>query len=122
MVIHNCRIVPEQKLTPDRFKIQTYLGRPWKEYSRTVIMESTLGDFVNPAGWYPWAGNFALNTLYYAEYGNRGPGANTNRRVKWKGFKVINRNEALQFTVGRFLLGDRWIRATGVPYLSGLKN
>lgn len=122
LVIHNCRIVPEQKLTPDRFKIQTYLGRPWKEYSRTVIMESTLGDFVNPAGWYPWAGNFALNTLYYAEYGNRGPGANTNRRVKWKGFKVINRNEALQFTVGRFLLGDRWIRATGVPYLSGLKN
>ncbi|KAF3436603.1 hypothetical protein FNV43_RR23695 [Rhamnella rubrinervis] len=122
LVIHNCRIVPEQKLTADRFKIQTYLGRPWKEYSRTVIMESTLGDFINPAGWYPWAGDFALNTLYYAEYGNRGPGANTNRRVKWKGFKVINRNEALQFTVGRFLSGDRWIRATGVPYLSGLKH
>lgn len=122
LVIHNCRIVPEQKLTADRFKIQTYLGRPWKKFSRTVIMESTLGDFINPAGWYPWAGNFALDTLYYAEYGNRGPGANTNRRVKWKGFKVIGRNEALQYTVSNFLKGDPWIRAAGIPYLGGLKR
>lgn len=122
LVIHNCNIVPEMKLSPVRFKIQTYLGRPWKEYSRTVVMESTLSDFINPAGWYPWAGNFALDTLYYAEYANRGPGAATNRRVKWKGFRVIGRNEALQYTVGRFLGGDSWIKYTGIPYLAALKN
>lgn len=104
LVIHNCRIVPEQKLVPLRFKIPTYLGRPWKMYSRTVIMESTLGDLIQPAGWLEWAGNFALDTLYYREYGNRGPGAVTSRRVRWKGYNVTtNRNEALQFTAGPFI-------------------
>lgn len=123
LVIQNCRIVPEQKLYPVRFKIPTYLGRPWKEYSRTVIMESTLGDFIQPAGWMPWSGNFALNTLYYAEYANRGPGATTAKRVQWKGFKVItNKNEALQFTAGPFIQANMWLKYTGAPYFLGLKN
>ncbi|XP_059289587.1 pectinesterase-like [Lycium ferocissimum] len=122
-VIQNCRIVPEQLLEPVRFKIPTYLGRPWKMYSRTVIMESTLADFIQPAGWMPWSGNFALDTCYYAEYANRGPGANTNNRVKWKGFKVItDRNEALQFTTAPFIQGNQWLASTGAPYFLGLNN
>ncbi|KAK4773138.1 hypothetical protein SAY87_028157 [Trapa incisa] len=122
LVIHNCRIVPEQKLYPVRFQIPSFLGRPWKEYSRTVIMESTLGDLIQPTGWMPWNGNFALDTLYYAEYANRGPGARTGRRVNWKGFKVItNRNEAMQFTVGPFLRSSQWLEATGVPHMLSLR-
>ncbi|KAL4018563.1 hypothetical protein IC575_022161 [Cucumis melo] len=122
LVIHNCRIVPEQKLFAERFKIPTFLGRPWKEYARTVIMETTLGDFIQPAGYMPWSGDFALATCSYFEYGNRGPGANTKRRVRWKGVRVIGRNEAMQFTAGPFLLGRAWLPATGGPYLLGLKN
>ncbi|KAL4018561.1 hypothetical protein IC575_022159 [Cucumis melo] len=122
LVIHNCRIVPEQKLFAERFKIPTFLGRPWKQYARTVIMESTLGDFIQPAGYMPWSGNFALETCLYLEYGNRGPGANTNRRVRWKGVKVIGRNEALQYTAGAFLLGRTWLPRTGGIYYLGLKN
>lgn len=123
LVIQNCRIVPDQNLYPVRFKLQSYLGRPWKEFSRTVIMESTIGDFLNPAGWLPWMGNFALDTLYYAEYNNRGPGANTAQRVKWKGYKVItDRNEAQQFTPGPFIQGGDWLRLTGVPYFLGFRS
>ncbi|KAM0962419.1 hypothetical protein ACFX13_021968 [Malus domestica] len=122
IVIQNCRIVPEEVLFPLRFKIPSYLGRPWKTYARTVIMESELGDFIQPAGWLPWSGNFALDTLYYAEYGNRGPGAATNQRVRWKGYHVINRNDAVQFTAGPFLLADRWLKTTGIPYFAGLKT
>lgn len=123
LVIQNCRIVPEQKLSPMRFQIPTYLGRPWKEYSRTIIMETTLADFIQPAGWMEWTGTFALDTLYYAEYANRGPGANTDKRVKWKGYRVItNRNEALQFTAGPFIQGDQWLSSTGSPFILGLKN
>jgi pectinesterase len=123
LVIQNCRIVPEQKLFPMRFKIPTYLGRPWKEYSRTVIMESTLGDFIQPAGWMPWdTTGFALNTCYYAEYGNRGPGARTSRRVRWKGFRVINRREAMQFTASPFIQGNLWLKYTGAPFLLGMKH
>ncbi|KAL6188379.1 hypothetical protein ACLB2K_039772 [Fragaria x ananassa] len=123
LVIQNCRIVPEEALFPLRFQIMSYLGRPWKMYSRTVIMESEFGDFIQPAGWLEWQGDFALDTLYYAEYANRGPGAVTTGRVKWKGFHVItDRNVALQFTPGNFLAGGLWLKGTGAPYFLGLKN
>ncbi|XP_062105067.1 pectinesterase-like [Humulus lupulus] len=122
IVIQNCRIVPEQKLFKERFKFPTYLGRPWKQYSRTIIMESTIGDLIQPAGWMEWNGNFALDTLYYAEFANRGPGASTHRRVRWKGYKVLtNRHEAQQFTPGPFLQGNLWLRYTGAPYFLGFK-
>lgn len=121
IVIQNCRIVPEQKLFPARFQIPTFLGRPWKEYSMTVIMESMLGDFIQPAGWMPWQGTFALDTLFYREFANRGPGANTARRVNWRGYKVMtNRNEALPFTAGPFLQGHLWLKFTGAPFVLGL--
>ncbi|KAL9237577.1 hypothetical protein vseg_012107 [Gypsophila vaccaria] len=122
IIIHNCRIVPEQILFPLRFKINTFLGRPWKEYSTTVIMQSLLADFVQPAGWMPWAGNFALDTLFYAEFGNRGPGAITSRRVRWKGYHILtNKNEALRFTVDPFIQGRMWIPPSGAPFIAGLK-
>ncbi|XP_068659864.1 putative pectinesterase/pectinesterase inhibitor 28 [Aristolochia californica] len=121
IVIHNCRIVPETRLFNTRFTTKTYLGRPWKEYSRTIIMESTIADFIQPDGYMPWDGDFALKTLYYAEYANRGPGARTTRRVRWPGVKVISRREALQYTVGSFINGNSWLRSTGAPYMLGLR-
>ncbi|EEF33778.1 pectinesterase [Ricinus communis] len=123
LVIHNCRIVPEVKLAPQRLTTRTYLGRPWKQYSRTVVMETQLGDLIQPDGWMPWAGSQFLDTLYYAEYANSGPGANTARRVKWKTLHLLNRNEAQQFTVGRFLAGaGQWIGGAGAPFLLGFKR
>jgi len=86
-------------------------------------METTLGDFIQPAGWMPWAGDFALNTLFYAEYGNRGPGANTHSRVTWKGYRIIKtRNEALQYTVNSFIQGNLWLKQINIPYLPSLKR
>ncbi|EAY94388.1 hypothetical protein OsI_16156 [Oryza sativa Indica Group] len=121
LVIQNCRLVPDQKLFPDRFKIPSYLGRPWKEYSRLVIMESTIADFIKPEGYMPWNGEFALNTLYYAEFNNRGPGAGTSKRVNWKGFRVIGQKEAEQFTAGPFVDGGTWLKFTGTPHFLGFK-
>ncbi|KAI8002343.1 hypothetical protein LOK49_LG08G03438 [Camellia lanceoleosa] len=122
-VIQNCRIVPKDKLYPVKFQILTYLGRPWKEYYRAAIMESTLVDFIQPAGWLPWTRTFALDNCYFAEYANRGPGAITTKRVNWKGFKVIkNRNEALQLMFGPFIQGQQWLPATGAPFFLGMIN
>eukprot|EP01018_Ginkgo_biloba_P037216 Gb_25439 [translate_table: standard] len=119
--IHNCRVTAASDLQPVRTSIQTYLGRPWKEYSRTVFMQSTLDDLIDPAGWLEWDGNFALNTLYYGEYMNSGAGAGTARRVKWGGYRVItSASEASKFTVGQFIAGNSWIPATGVAFTSGL--
>ncbi|KAJ7002727.1 hypothetical protein NC653_008055 [Populus alba x Populus x berolinensis] len=81
---HNCRIVPEQKLVPERLKIKTYLGRPWKAYSRAVVMESQLADIIQPDGWAPWSGNQFLDTLPYLlrRVRQRALVAATNRRVR----------------------------------------
>uniref|UniRef100_A0A7N0UUK2 Pectinesterase n=1 Tax=Kalanchoe fedtschenkoi TaxID=63787 RepID=A0A7N0UUK2_KALFE len=123
IVIQNCKIVPEMKLEKDRSKIKTYLGRPWKEFSTTVVMESNLGDLIDPSGWLPWSGDLYLDTLTYREYANVGPGAKTERRVQWKGYKVItDKNEAARFTVGSFLYGDQWLNETGGPYTIALYN
>ncbi|KAK5837722.1 pectinesterase-like [Gossypium arboreum] len=124
-VIQNCRIVPEQKLFNERFKFATYLGRPWKKFSTTVIMESTLGDFIKPEGWVQFEGPDKVNfeeTLYYAEYNNRGPGANLNARVNWKGYHKIDRASAMKFTIQSFLLSkEDWLPSTGIPFTTTLR-
>ncbi|KAK7269561.1 hypothetical protein RIF29_22293 [Crotalaria pallida] len=126
IVLQNCEILPEKELYPVRFDFKSYLGRPWKDYARTVVMESTIGDFIQPEGWTPWSGTLFLDTLYYAEYANTGPGANLNGRVKWKGYHPnIPRDEAATFTAGMFLRGgesgraEDWLDATGIPYVAG---
>lgn len=45
--------------------------------------------------WLPLEGNFALSTLFYAEYNNKGSGSDVKSRVKWPGFKVIKKDDAL---------------------------
>ncbi|KAI3521303.1 hypothetical protein L1887_10765 [Cichorium endivia] len=121
IVIQKCRIGATSDLQPVQWSFPTYLGRPWKEYSRTVVMQSTISDVIHPAGWFEWYGNFALNTLFYGEYQNTGAGAGTSGRVKWGGFKVITSSSDVQwFTAGRFIGGGWWLRATGFPFSLGL--
>ncbi|URE22886.1 pectinesterase [Musa troglodytarum] len=121
LVIQNCRIVPEKALFPDRLKFRNYLGRPWKAYSRTIVMESTIGDLIQPEGWMPWDGDNFLDTLYYAEYNNRGPGAGTSGRVNWPGYHVIGRAEAQKYTVDSLIQGSQWIKYSNIRYFGGLK-
>ncbi|KAI9080385.1 hypothetical protein K1719_037779 [Acacia pycnantha] len=118
--IQNATIKAADDLAPSVGTVQTYLGRPWKEYSRTVFMESWMDSLIDPAGWQVWDGTFALSTLYYAEYNNSGPGADTSNRVTWLGYHVINATDAANFTVSNFLIGDAWLPQTGVPYSPGL--
>ncbi|KAI7745469.1 hypothetical protein M8C21_010485 [Ambrosia artemisiifolia] len=80
-----------------------------------------MDSLVDPVGWLEWDGNFALNTLYYGEYRNTGPGSSTSQRVKWRGYQVItNSNEASRFTVANFIAGQSWLPNTGVPFYAGL--
>lgn len=121
IVIQKCRIGATSDLLPVQGSFPTYLGRPWKQYARTVFMQSTISNVIHPAGWHEWDGNFALDTLYYAEYQNTGAGAGTSNRVKWKGYKVItSSSEAQGFTPGTFIGGGSWLRATGFPFSLGL--
>ncbi|WOL10315.1 hypothetical protein Cni_G19070 [Canna indica] len=119
--IQNCKVTAASDLAVVQSSFRTYLGRPWKEYSRTVFMQSFLDSLIAPAGWLEWNGSFALSTLYYGEYMNRGPGSDTTNRVQWPGYKVItSASEASTFTVGNFIQGDQWLVSTSVPFNSGL--
>lgn len=121
IIVHNSRVTAASDLRAVQGSFKSYLGRPWKQYSRTVFMKCIIDGVIDPAGWLPWRGNFALSTLYYGEYMNTGSGAGTSGRVKWPGYRVIRSPvEAGKFTVGNFLAGNSWIPATGVPFDSGL--
>ncbi|PIA43599.1 hypothetical protein AQUCO_01900179v1 [Aquilegia coerulea] len=120
IVLQNCQITSDLVYYPLRNTLKSFLGRPWKEYSRTIIMNTEIQDLIQPEGWLPWVGDYGLNTCFYAEINNEGPGSNTARRVKWAGVKTVPPDQAIDFTPGKFIQGDTWIPPTGVPYSSGL--
>jgi len=119
---HNCQIRAASDLKPVVDKYKTFLGRPWQQYSRVMVMKTFMDTLVSPLGWSPWGDtDFAQDTLYYGEYQNYGPGSSTANRVKWPGYHVItNPKEASKFTVAGLLAGPTWLATTTVPFTSGL--
>ncbi|KAG6769859.1 hypothetical protein POTOM_025525 [Populus tomentosa] len=62
--IQQCQMTPFDNLT-----VPTFLGRPWRDHATTVIMQSYIGDFLDPLGWIPWEPETdPPNTTFYAEY------------------------------------------------------
>ncbi|KAK2975585.1 hypothetical protein RJ640_014072 [Escallonia rubra] len=117
-VFHNCTITAAPDLRKQKRRFKTYLGRPWRLFSRTVIIQSFLDDIIDRKGWINWKGK-KLGSPYYAEFKNRGPGANTDGRVQWA--RVINSTEeAVAFTVRNFIHGEAWIPSTGIPFFPDL--
>ncbi|GAU29384.1 hypothetical protein TSUD_31910 [Trifolium subterraneum] len=124
IVIQDCYIVPENQNV--KFEHKAYLARPWKNFSRTVFMKTYIGDFIQPDGYMPWQGPngtlTGMDTCYYAEYNNIGPGSDKSKRVKWPGIKVLTSQAASIFLPSMFFHGDDWIRVTRIPYNSGEKS
>ncbi|KAA3479831.1 putative pectinesterase/pectinesterase inhibitor 51 [Gossypium australe] len=111
LIFHNCSL----NGTDDYMKYyysnpkvhKNFLGRPWKEYSRTVYINCVMGDLISPQGWLPWSGDFALKTLFYGEYQNSGPGSNMSARVPWS--TPIPGQNVYTYSVQNFIQGDQWI-------------
>ncbi|XP_047334162.1 probable pectinesterase/pectinesterase inhibitor 12 [Impatiens glandulifera] len=118
--IQNCSIVAAEDLNPSSSStlVKSYLGRPWKVYSRTVYIESYIDGFIDPMGWIPWSwsDNQGLNTLYYGEYANSGPGSLTDNRVNWPGYHIMEYEDASNFTVSQFIAANEWLDSTSFPY------
>lgn len=120
--LQNCTI----KAAPDFVEAKngsffTFLGRPWRNYSRTIVMKSYLGELIHPQGWYEWNEYSTLDTVEYMEYMNVGPGSDTKERVTWEGYKRnCSEDLAKQFTVENLLHGaDDWLESTGFPFFNG---
>ncbi|XP_045788102.1 pectinesterase 3-like [Trifolium pratense] len=109
-------------LPNDNLIAPTYLGRPWKDFSTTIIMKSQIGSFLKPVGWISWVFNVdPPSSILYAEYQNTGPGAAVDQRVKWAGYKsALEDGEALKFTVDSFIQGPEWLPNAAVQFDSTL--
>ncbi|KAG6723005.1 hypothetical protein I3842_03G189400 [Carya illinoinensis] len=118
--IQNCSILATDDLTSNSGRFKSYLGRPWRVYSRTVYLESYVGDFIDPTGWIQWKGGQGLDTLNYGEYNNYGPGSSTDGRVSWPGYHVMDYYDAYNYTVSEFITGDAWLDSTSFPYDQGI--
>ncbi|XP_062091226.1 probable pectinesterase/pectinesterase inhibitor 54 [Humulus lupulus] len=121
--VQNCRVTASAEFAPVKHSYESYLGRPWKAYSRAVVMQSNIDDAISPKGWVEWPGygTSVLRTLYFAEYANVGPGARTGQRVNWPGFHLIGVSDAAKFTVANFIGGNSWLPSTKVTFNSGLQ-
>ncbi|MBP5184281.1 MAG: pectin methylesterase [Lachnospiraceae bacterium] len=49
-----------------------YLGRPWREYAKTVFIDCEYGPHIKQEGFADWSGRGASGTVFYAEYCREG--------------------------------------------------
>lgn len=100
-VFQNCRFTGN--CPPE----SAYLGRPWRNYAKTVILNSEIGEHICREGWHDWGKTEARATVFYAEYGNTGAGADMSGRPEW--IVRLTKEEAEQFGIERVLAGnDGW--------------
>ena len=78
-----------------------YLGRPWREWAKTVFLNCELGAHIHPLGWNDWQkphGHF-----YYGEYASYGPGASPETRADFS--HQLTEEEAAEYTLENVLKG-----------------
>lgn len=77
-----------------------YLGRPWREYAKTILLNCFIGGHIRPEGWDDWSKPDFVNTGLYAEYGCFGPGSNTAQRTF---SRVLTKEAAASITYEDFM-------------------
>lgn len=92
-VFLNCKITGN---APDH---SFYLGRPWRPFAKTVFINCAMGSMIKAEGWNNWGKESNEKTAYYAEYKNKGKGANAAERVKWA--YQLTDAEAKEYTLER---------------------
>ncbi|WP_019640510.1 pectinesterase family protein [Paenibacillus fonticola] len=97
------------KLLSDADEHTVYLGRPWRDYAKTVFIDCWMDRHVHPEGWHDWEKVCVNTTVYYGEYGSVGPGSNVSGRVPWA--KQLEEEDLTKFTLSHCFGGDiSWTR------------
>lgn len=98
-VFLNCKLLAKDGVT------KVFLGRPWRPFAKTVFINCEMGSHIHPEGWKEWSNKENLETTFYAEYNNTGPGAKIDNRVKWSA--QLKKNNARKYTPENIL--GNWI-------------
>lgn len=94
-VFSNCRFT-----TTNCPEHSVYLGRPWREFAKTVLLHCELGAHIKPEGFDDWGKPRAHEVGLFAEYGSYGPGANGSRAAF---ARVLTDEEAAAYTYEAFM-------------------
>lgn len=99
-VFSHCSITGEPE-------VKTYLGRPWRDFSNVVFLNTEMSGVVRSEGWQNWNLPAREKTARYAEFNSSGPGANPKSRVPWS--RQLTSAQAKGLTARRVLAGtDGW--------------
>lgn len=96
-VFRDCRLIS------DCPPASVYLGRPWREYAKTVFLNCELEAHIHPLGWNDW--NKPHGHFYYGEYNSYGEGASPSTRADFS--HQLTEEEASEYTIEKVLEG--WI-------------
>ncbi len=98
-VLKDCRLISD---CPPH---TVYLGRPWREWAKTIFLHCEMGAHIHPAGWHDWQkphGHF-----YYGEYDSFGEGGDTAQRAPFS--HILTEEEASAYTIENVLgAPDGW--------------
>jgi len=84
------------------------LGRPWRNFAKTVLLNCYLGSHIKKEGFHDWNKAEARDTIYYAEYQSYGDGAaSASERAPY--VKQLTDAEAVFYAKENVLSGiDNW--------------
>lgn len=100
-VMNNCRFTSQ---CPPR---SAYLGRPWREYAKTVLINCFMDEHICEEGWDDWGKAHARATVFYGEYGSSGPSGSLEKRPDW--IHRLTDRDLEHYTKERVLAGnDFW--------------
>lgn len=78
-VFHGCSFTASQDVAPD----SVYLGRPWREWAQTVLIDCWLGQHIKREGWWDWNKPAAHERARYAGAILHGPVGDAAGWVPW---------------------------------------
>jgi pectinesterase len=81
------------------------LGRPWRDYSTAIFIDTDFRAPLDPAGWKEWGGR--LKTSTYAEFNSHGDAGDVSKRVPTS--KQLTQADLAQYATKTFLgAPDNW--------------
>ena len=78
-VFHGCSFTAAQDVAPD----SVYLGRPWREWAQTVLIDCWMGQHIKREGWWDWAKPAAHERAHYAGASLHGPASDAENWAPW---------------------------------------
>lgn len=94
-VFINCKLLGNCKQNT------VYLGRPWRNFAKTVFINCFMGEHIKSEGWHNWGKVDSEETVFYAEYNSYGPGGKMDNRVPWA--KILSEEEADEYSLEKII-------------------